>query len=86
MSRRAPPPPTTYGTCLVMAHFNDLCPHTNCRHAIGDGTCSLKYADAGAMRLEEVGEVLGVTRERVRQLQLRAERNMLKLINLKGWE
>lgn len=55
------------------------CPHVTCRHhldvekrngAIGHGpTCSLDVADEGEHTLEEVGEILGVTRERVRQLQ-----------------
>jgi len=32
-------------------------------------TCTLDLADRGGMTLEEVGYVLGITRERVRQIQ-----------------
>jgi hypothetical protein len=35
-------------------------------------TCSLDVADRGGITLEEVGEIINVTRERVRQLETRA--------------
>lgn len=34
-----------------------------------EGNCALDYADRGGMTLEEVGEVFGVTRERIRQIE-----------------
>lgn len=39
---------------------------------LGSPTCSLDIAADGAKTLEEVGEIIGVTRERVRQLEVDA--------------
>jgi hypothetical protein len=39
-------------------------------------TCSLDVADRGGMTLEEVGEILNLTRERIRQVEVRG---LLKL-------
>lgn len=36
------------------------------------GNCVLDLADAGTMTLEQVGLLLGITRERVRQIEIRA--------------
>lgn len=41
-------------------------------------TCSLDVADRGGMTLEEVGEILNLTRERIRQVEVRGL-NKLKL-------
>lgn len=38
-------------------------------------TCALDVADRGGVTLEEVGDFLGVTRERIRQIETRALRN-----------
>lgn len=40
-------------------------------------TCALDVADAGEITLEQVGEVMNVTRERVRQIQTSAIERML---------
>lgn len=42
-------------------------------------TCVLDIADRGGMTLEEVGEILNLTRERIRQLEFSA---LLKLLEL----
>ena len=39
-------------------------------------TCSLDVADKGGITLEEVGEILNLTRERIRQVEVRG---LLKL-------
>jgi hypothetical protein len=36
-------------------------------------TCSLDVADRGGMTLEEVGEILNLTRERIRQVEVRGQ-------------
>jgi hypothetical protein len=38
----------------------------------GMDTCTLDVADRGEHTLEEIGQLLGVTRERVRQIELAA--------------
>lgn len=43
-------------------------------------TCALDVADRGGCTLEEVGDIAGVTRERIRQLEARALRRIRKTI------
>lgn len=45
----------------------------------GSETCSLDVADRGGATLEEVGEVMKLTRERIRQIEQRALRKLLRL-------
>lgn len=40
------------------------------------GGCALDYADSGPMTLEEIGYVMGITRERVRQIEAAALRHL----------
>lgn len=62
---------TEYGT--VRLNYPDLEPHQL------ENSCSLDLAAKGGMTLESVGEVLNVTRERLRQLELGALKKVLKL-------
>jgi DNA-directed RNA polymerase sigma subunit (sigma70/sigma32) len=39
-------------------------------------TCSLDLSERGGMTLEEVGEVMNITRERARQIESRAKRQL----------
>lgn len=59
------------------------CPHVRCRFHLGVETsrrarpedvetCALDVADRGPLTLDEVGKILGVTRERVRQIEVAA--------------
>lgn len=57
------------GTSIRFAYRRTECP-TDIKHS----TCAAWLADRGGMTLEEVGEVLGVTRERIRQIETRALR------------
>ena len=41
-----------------------------------DCSCALDVADMGGLTMEEVGTVLGVTRERVRQIELKLRRQL----------
>jgi hypothetical protein len=41
-------------------------------------TCALDVADRGGVTLEEAGEFLGVTRERVRQIEEQARRRVMR--------
>lgn len=45
-------------------------------------TCSLTLAERGGMTLEDVGQVMGVTRERIRQVEARA---LAKVRRRAGW-
>lgn len=85
------PPPKTRGEC---ADVPRPCPHRTCRYHLLAGeknsardrvaevvpkaSCALDLADEGGLTLEEIGERLGVTRERVRQIE---ETAMHKLTN-----
>jgi hypothetical protein len=56
------------------------CTRTDCRHnLVGEGStkesCALDVADRGEHSLEEVGEILGITRERVSQIINRLARD-----------
>lgn len=46
-------------------------------------TCALDVADRGEATLEEVGQLLDVTRERIRQIELTAKARMRP--NMKGY-
>jgi hypothetical protein len=53
------------------------CPRTDCRHHLDAGaTCSIREANRGPMTLAEIGELLGITRERIRQLEVAALRKL----------
>lgn len=84
--------PKTRGDC---AGKRRPCPHIQCRyHLILDGsvtrgipeledleqTCSLDVADAGEHSLEDIGTILGLTRERVRQIEEKAKEKLNKIL------
>lgn len=52
------------------------CPHTTCRYHVASGrpdaSCALDLADRGERTLEEVGELLGMTREGARLIEKKA--------------
>jgi hypothetical protein len=52
------------------------CPYLQCSYVLKGGACALDAADQGESTLEEIGDALGVTRERVRQI---AEQALVKL-------
>jgi hypothetical protein len=47
--------------------------------------CSLKLANGGGMTLDDVGRKMGVTRERTRQIETIALRNLARAFRLTGW-
>lgn len=49
-------------------------------------SCSLDIADLGEHRLEDVGAAMNITRERVRQLQQKAEDRLAKRGKLTEWK
>lgn len=72
------------------------CPHTDCRFHLaeqahrrglpsprqpsGAETCALDVADDGPHTLDEIGEILGVTRERIRQIEAGALAKLAPLV------
>lgn len=58
------------------------CPRTECRYHIADGAtpvCALDVAGEGPHTLDEVGEFFGVSRERVRQIEVLALAKLKKV-------
>jgi hypothetical protein len=72
------------------------CPHTLCRYHLADRKnldnlpepCSLVLAEQGGMTLEAVAESLGLTRERIRQIEQRALKKTRLAIAIEeaGWK
>ena len=58
----------------VKLNFPDLEPD----EMPAEGSCALDVADVGAATLERVGELANVTRERIRQIEVRASRQFRK--------
>jgi len=59
-------------------HRQDGTPDSRKSRAWGDPsrTCALRFADRGPLTLEFVGRITGITRERIRQLEARAIREI----------
>lgn len=89
-----PPPPRTRGECIDGPR---PCPHLNCKYHLWNSllrdtrygsqaslpreTCILDIADKGGVSLDYVGELLGISRQRVLQLETRALAKARKMLN-----
>lgn len=58
--------PVLRGEC---EHLIRPCEWSNCKYALPLGECTLDHAAKGGMTLAEVGDVLNLSRERVRQIE-----------------
>ncbi len=78
--------PTTRGQCRAVPR---PCPFLSCRYHIWadikprtghlpEETCALDVADEGAHTLEQIGDIYGLTRERVRQILAAATAKLLR--------
>ena len=81
--------PTTRADCLP-GGFNAQrpCPTSDCQWHLDhtEASCVLDVADLGGVTLEEVGEYLGLTRERIRQVEAIAIRKIQhRLGQLRCW-
>lgn len=83
--RPSEPPPQTRGDCLPGgSNAARPCRWITCKWYLPrmspspKFTCALDVADLGGMTLEDVGELMGVTRERVRQIEEKASRRIAK--------
>lgn len=81
----------TEGACL---RAPGQCPATACRFHMFEPraklgpageTCAIKLADGGPLTLDEVGQAMGVTRERVRQIQNGALAKVATKLRLASW-
>lgn len=83
MLRPEGPPPRTRGDCLAGGP-NEVrpCGWITCKwyiHRVMSGakhSCVLDVADQGGVTLEEVGDIMGITRERVRQIEAKVLRRI----------
>lgn len=76
------PAPEVRGDCLP-GGINEVrpCRWITCRYHLSHSekaSCALDVADEGGLTLEEVGELMGVTRERIRQIEEIALRKVRK--------
>ena len=77
-------PPRTRGDCASVAR---PCPHGACRYHLGSQareSCALDVADRGGVTLGEIGELLGVTVEGARQIELRALGTVARRLRARG--
>lgn len=79
-----PSRPVVRGDCLE-GGINEArpCPWTGCRYNIVESqpdqpTCALDVADEGGVTLEEIGALMHLTRERIRQVEALALRKLRK--------
>lgn len=85
-------PPVKRGDCLAGgSNTQRPCPWVSCKYhlAVEIGveeeteSCTLDIAERGGLTLEEVGDIMGLTRERIRQIEQRAEWKLLRLATLR---
>jgi len=62
------------------------CPHTRCKYQLPLGECALDHADKGGMTLAEVGDIFGISRERVRQIEDGAMKKVKEALEKLGVE
>lgn len=72
---------------LTCCRYNLACGLSDYRlmHAYQPEPCSLRLAREGPMTLEAVATTLGVTRERVRQIEEKAKRRLGRILERAGW-
>jgi len=86
----------TDGPCMARV---EPCTRTMCRYHIHsdarklqitksveiETTCSLKLANRGGMTLEEIGSIMGLTRERVRQIETKGTTRLRHTLEKEGY-
>jgi hypothetical protein len=81
--------PLTRADCATVPR---PCPFRSCRHNLTTErgwrpdrlSCSLDAADTGGLTLDEIGELFGLSRERIRQIQKQAVENLAEAMRQRG--
>ena len=88
----------TRGGCLVLPEHHPTCPLTICRfhvqnelrakalkrQVLGTDTCVLRAAEGNPCNLEAIGSAFGITRERARQIEMKALGRVCRMLARMG--
>lgn len=76
----------TQGRCILAPSLRvcDICRHSLPVQPDGTERCVLVLSNRGPYTLEEIGQMMGLTRERIRQIEVSALHKLGKRSSVKG--